>query len=96
MLRVITTFVSPDKLVWFCVVSSGLFSRAGQIGYSLPPLRCLFGVVLPRRCVVEMDRNVTRYTLRRDTSSIVKICCDGKSFVILTSYQFYGVELRAK
>ena len=54
----------------------GFDYRAGQIGHSVAngslPLRRFFGAVLPRRQAVEMCL-ATRYTLRRNTASIMKI-----------------------
>ena len=54
----------------------GFDSRAIQIGHSVangsPLMRRLFGAVLPRRLAAEIGL-VTRYTLRRNTASIIKI-----------------------
>ena len=51
-------------------------SLTGQIGNRVakdsPLLQCFIGSVLPRRKFVEIDP-ATRYTLRRNTASIMKI-----------------------
>ena len=54
----------------------GFDSQVGQIGHSVangsPPLQRFFEAVLPRRQVAEKGP-ATRYTLRRNTASIMKI-----------------------
>ena len=51
-------------------------SWTGQIGHGVvngsPALRCFFAGLLPRRSAAEMDP-ATRYMLRRDTTSMMKI-----------------------
>ena len=43
-----------------------------SVGNGSPPLRCFFGAVLPGRITAEMNA-ATRYTLWRNSASIMKI-----------------------
>ena len=45
---------------------------AHTVAYGSPPLRCFFEAVLPRRYAAKMGP-ATRYTLRLNTASVVKI-----------------------
>ena len=65
----------------------GFDSRDVQVGRTVtngsPPLRCFFGAVLPRCQAVGMGP-ATRYTLRRNTASIMMMCFfDSKNFKLL-------------
>ena len=57
-------------------VDLGFDSKASLIGHGVennsPPLRCLFGGMLPKRQAAEMDL-ATHYTLQCNIASIMKI-----------------------
>ena len=70
-------FHRPVSSVDKSIGAGGLgFDPRGEIGHSVangsPPLRRSFGAVLARRYAVHMDP-ASRYTLRRNAASIMKI-----------------------